>query len=131
MKGTTVITNERPVPCDVDDTLIMTSGKAGEYPDLPRIVVTDPLDPTKVLVFAVNVAMVRILKEEIARGAFTIVWSRGGFAWAEIICNKLELKVDLIMTKPAVYLDDKPVEQWLKDRVYIGPETTYKSIYKP
>lgn len=43
------------------------------------------------------------------RGDFVIVWSKNGVSWAEQAVKKLKLTkyVDLVMSKPSRYVDDK------------------------
>lgn len=119
------ITNERVIPVDVDDTLVMHDFSSIDH----TVEVPDPYSKG-VIEVRPNDPMIRILKDEKARGAFIVVWSRGGFAWARavVLALGLEESVDLISTKPTVYLDDKDVGEWLKDRVWISPGTKYKQI---
>jgi hypothetical protein len=110
---------------DVDDTLVMH--RTSQYDCLRSVVVKDPLGGPSILLDK-NFAMIRLIKEEHARGATIVVWSRGGYQWAKNVVEalKLESYVTMIMSKPTIYFDDKPVEEWLKDRVYIGPNEKYK-----
>lgn len=120
-----VIQSERVVFCDVDDTLVMHTH--GATPS--DLVVDVPCRVTgETLRMVVNEAMVRLVKEEQNRGATIIVWSRGGFQWAKDVVEAVGLKsyVTLVMSKPITYFDDKPVDEWLKDRVYLSPTTPYK-----
>lgn len=117
--------NERIIPVDIDDTLVMHQ-KPLSYPK--QIVVEDPHFPGKFIRLGINEPMVKVLMDEKKRGAHIIAWSRSGYAWAETVLLALNLKnyVDDVYTKPLVYLDDKDVSEWLKDRVYINPAVTYK-----
>lgn len=122
----TVNDNENIAPFDVDGTLILSPS------------ITDPPGSSYVDIFypatekyvrqRVNRAMVNILKEEKSRGAYVLVWSRCGKEWAKNTIKALDLEgyVDHIMAKPRAYFDDLPVEQWLKDRVFIEPDVSYK-----
>ena len=122
----TVNDNENIAPFDVDGTLVLNPS------------ITDPKDSTYVEVYypateklitqRVNRAMVNLLKEEKMRGAFVLVWSRCGKEWAKNVINALALKghVDYVMAKPRAYFDDLPVEEWLKDRIFIDANTRYK-----
>lgn len=120
-----VINNERIVPCDIDDTLVMHEAPMACE---KQVTIEDPFEPGKFIMLGINQNMVKILKDEKARGAFILVWSRNGKAWAETIIKALNLEsqVDMIMAKPLVYLDDSDVSNWLKDRVYIKHNVTYK-----
>lgn len=126
-----VIRNERPIPIDVDGTLIIHTNDFTNICPLETVEVYDPLSGSNIKLRK-NLPMIRLLKEEHARGTFTLVWSRGGYQWASDIIEALGLTdyVDLVMTKPLVYFDDINIEDWLKDRVWIGPDTIYKHIPK-
>lgn len=119
---------ENTRPFDIDDTLILLP-KHDDPADTRYVYVTDPVYPHgELLKFRVHEPMVRLLKEEATRGSFVIVHSRGGYQWAQNVIDALGLRqyVNLCMSKPLVYFDDTPVELWLKDRVYIDPNTRYK-----
>lgn len=117
------LTFERIYPSDVDGTLVehlaVKTDKSIEVPDFVtgNTIVVTPNEP-----------MIRILKEEHARGAFVIVWSKGGNQWANDVVNALGIReyVHLIMTKPSAYGDDKSVESWLTDRIFIPYTEPYK-----
>lgn len=55
------------------------------------------------------------------RDYFIIVWSANGKEWATKIIELLglESQVDLIMTKPREYLDDKSVEKWMTNQIFV------------
>lgn len=126
-----IIRNERVVPCDIDGTLVVHIKEKDNVCTLELVSVYDPLEGAHILLRK-NLPMIRILKEEHARGAYVVVWSRGGFEWASNVIEALELQdyVDLIISKPHIYLDDVEIKDWLKDRVYLDPDTTYKTITK-
>lgn len=117
------INNERIIPVDVDETLVMHDFSAIDN----TVDITDPYTVARIEVRP-NEPMIKILKDEKARGAFIVVWSRGGYAWAKAVIEALDLTeyVDLVMSKPTVYLDDKEVSTWLRDRVWVSPDTKYK-----
>lgn len=114
---------ERIYPSDVDGTLIEHLSEKTDK----TIEVQDFVTGKTILVVP-NEPMIRILKEEYARGAFVIVWSKGGNQWANDVVNALGIRdyVHLIMTKPSAYGDDKPVESWLTDRIFIPYTEPYK-----
>lgn len=120
-----IIESELIRPFDVDDTLILHDPKG--HPEFETVDIFDPIE-NKTITFRVHQPMVRLLKEEHSRGAFILVWSRSGFQWADTVVKALGIadKVHLIMSKPLVYFDDSPVESWMKDRVYLSPDTFYK-----
>lgn len=121
------IKSEYVVMCDVDDTLVMHV-KGDTYSAMSeQVAVQDPIEPRSIILRA-NLPMIRLLKEEHARGAYIVVWSKGGHQWARNVVEALGLQkhVALIMSKPVSYLDDKDVSEWMKNRVYLTPDTVYK-----
>lgn len=120
------IKNERVIMVDVDGTLIDELRDGLDQQD--TVTITDPLRLGRFLQFAINKAMVRLVKEEHHRGSYVVVWSKGGYEWASIIVTALGLTqhVHKVMTKPTAYFDDKPVTEWLTDRVFLDSNTKYK-----
>lgn len=117
---------ERVIPCDIDETLVLHE-KPLQY--ARQITIEDPLAPGKFITLGVNEPMLKIVEDEIERGAFIIFWSRSGYAWAEAVTHELGLVAphhSIICTKPVSYIDDKDASEWLKDRVYVNPNFTYK-----
>lgn len=115
--------NEQVIFVDCDDTLVMwKKAKKGEK----VIAFTDPYDATQHYVVP-HIPHIKILKDRKARGATIIVWSQSGWAWAEAIVKALDIgqSVDMVMSKPVAYIDDKPVEEWMAERIYLGSESMY------
>ena len=117
-----IIKNENIKPFDVDNTLTCDPKDTSFKVD-----VVDPVTKGW-LTIGVNENMVRLLLEEKQRGAFILVWSRGGYEWAKNVLIAIDIvdKVDLVMSKPLAYFDDTPVKKWMKDRIFIGPKERYK-----
>ena len=137
-----VINKEQLRMLDIDDTIVMHRSKHGsaalgsaerwlELQELATRQYVSLIDRItgNVIELEINKNMVRLVKEEHHRGATIIVWSRGGYEWAADVITALGLQdyVHTVMSKPLVYFDDKPVTEWLTDRVYIGPDANYKS----
>ncbi len=123
-----VITNERPIPWDVDGTLIEHIRQTATYDHPEELVwVKDTVRGKTVAVKRME-ANIRLLEEEFSRGAYVIVWSRSGNQWAKEVIKALRLtkKVHLVLTKPIVYVDDLPVEEWMTTRVFLPQGTLYK-----
>lgn len=116
------IKSEQIRPFDVDGCLVIHGEKSG-----PMVYVPDVLGGPDIPL-GINIAMVRLLKEEHARGGYIIVWSRGGYDWARAVVEALGLtrEVSLVMSKPLVYFDDSECKDWMTDRVFIAPDTPYK-----
>ncbi len=114
-----LIENEQIYAFDVDDTLVMWSGdymKPGEG----RIEIRDPYDGA--LVYLVpHQRHIKLARQMKGRGRHVIVWSAGGALWADAVVKALELEdvVDQVMTKPAGYVDDLLVQEWMPKRIYL------------
>lgn len=124
-----ILENERLVMVDVDDTIVMHREFDKSIYSKVKSTRIKCRHTGEILQLEINKNMVRLLKEEHNRGSTIVVWSRGGYQWAADVITALGLEayVDTVMSKPLVYFDDKPVTEWLTDRVYIGPDQFYKS----
>ena len=72
---------------------------------------------------------IKLLKEFKSRGHSVVVWSDGGYDWAQLLVKELNLikYVDLIMCKPKWYLDDLTCKDFLGKHFYF-PLTEKKPI---
>jgi phosphoserine phosphatase len=54
------------------------------------------------------------LKAHSLAGHLVVIWSAGGSSWAETVVRALKLQkyVNVILTKPDYYYDDKEVSHW-------------------
>jgi len=122
-----VIKSENIKFFDVDGTLILPSLGID---DPPKSLYADIYDAVteKYIRVLVHQPMVRLLREEHHRGGHVIVWSRSGYEWAANVVRALDLVpyVNQVMSKPLAYFDDADVSTWMKDRVYLTPDTVYK-----
>lgn len=109
---------ESTVWVDVDDTLVMWGIKAKKGQKL--VAITEPHSGNQVYL-APHIGHIKVLKDRKARGSFIVVWSSGGYAWAETVVRALGLEayVDLCMTKPHLYMDDKDAVSVMGERLYI------------
>lgn len=125
-----IVKSENTVWIDVDDTLVMWP----QNPFVRQYVGPETRDPfdLRFLPFdnygstvwlRPNEKNIKLLKSYKQRGYFVIVHSANGWAWAEDVVKKLMLSesVDMIMTKPAKYVDDLPADGWMM-RVYLKDE---------
>jgi hypothetical protein len=114
-----VINQESTVFVDCDDTLVMW-GKYKEFDTRDKVEIKNPHDGTSSFLFP-HLGHIKVLKDRKARGSFIVVWSSGGFAWAEAVVKALGLEnhVDLCMTKPHMYIDDKKATEWMGEHLYI------------
>lgn len=118
-----VVKNEMTFFVDIDETLVCWL----EPYDPNGFEIIDPNDgmPNKVLPHHPHI---KILKNKKTRGAHVVVWSAGGYAWAEAVINALGLAqyVDQIMTKPSAYMDDKLATEFMGERIYLPPNSNYR-----
>ena len=113
-----VINTDNTVYFDVDDTLVMWN-PSDLYKN--KISILDPYsDETEQLY--INDSHVKMLKRMKSRGKTIVVWSHGGYLWAEAVVKALELEdfVDLILTKVEDYVDDLPVNEWITKNMYLN-----------
>lgn len=112
-----VCETEQVVCIDCDDTLVMWNLEDTTnnipFPDPYLKGLTNFLTP--------NDPHIELLKKHKSRGYTVIVWSAAGFKWAETVVKVLGLEsfVDLVLSKPAKYIDDLPCQEWMGHRVYI------------
>lgn len=116
--------NEHVTPFDVDKTLILPYDPESKN---PWVWVYDAVTNSKIKMTS-HMPNIRLLKEEHHRGSHIIVWSRGGYEWAEAVIEALGLEkyVSDVYTKPYVYFDDLDVKEWMNQRVYLAPDAKYK-----
>ena len=124
-----------PVYFDVDDTLVMWNPTpeqlekdgvdftcpAGQYFDGDDMTQASPEWTAKLVPHKKHIEMLKLHK---MRNHAVIVWSAGGWDWAEAVVKALGLEsyVDLVITKPRWAYDDMPADrilpdiQWLEDK---------------
>lgn len=114
-----VINVESTIFVDCDDTLVMWNTTGIDENKL--ITIPDPYFPANVIKLAPHKGHIKVLKDRKVRGSFIVVWSAGGYQWAEAVVKALgiEVHVDLVMTKPHMYIDDKKAEEFMKEHLYI------------
>ena len=106
---------------DVDETLILH--KMDEFsPYYMRV--KSPFIEGKLIHLLRNEILVEQLKTHYSRGYKVIVWSAQGYKWCQAVIKELGLEqyVNLVMTKPVLYVDDLPVEKFMTNRYYSKPE---------
>src|SRR3990167_4522800 len=102
-----ILPDKQTIYCDVDDTLVMWDFKEGSL--LIDGVCVNP-----------HTTHIEMLKEYKERGYNIVVWSQGGSDWAAAVVKELKLEdiVDLVITKPMVYIDDLHCTQFMGERIY-------------
>lgn len=129
----------QPVFCDVDDTLVMWGMAKKGDPEAVAIkcpssryvralnemgIETDELvketgEWTEYLV--PHKRHIAQLVQHKLRGHTVIVWSAGGWEWAEAVVRSLGIEkyVDLVIEKPMWYYDDRPAEAFMGKPIYM------------
>lgn len=112
----TAIQNERVIFFDVDNTLVLPANEITKT----TLRIIDPYDG-EIRYREPHFPHMKLLRNYNARKAFVVVWSKNGYQWATAVINALGLTnfVDLIMTKPCVYVDDEPPVKWMGEHVFI------------
>jgi len=112
--------------CDVDDTLVLY--RAPE--DYTGTKVTIKFENnlyggfSSESTLAVNQAAIDELKQHKKKGAIIIVWSQGGWDWAQSVVKALKIEkiVDYVVEKPSVVFDDLSMATWSPRRQLPLPE---------
>lgn len=114
-----VIENDNIVCFDVDETLVMWSWPA-EYDG--QTIVFDNFGMAENLL--PHYKHIELLKQFKVRGQYVVVWSQGGYRWAEEVVKKLGIEqyVDEVRCKPKWYVDDLPSSAWMEKRTYMNLE---------
>jgi hypothetical protein len=120
-----VIRSENVIYVDVDDTLVTYPNGIG-WVEEECITLVDPYDGNTTLRLP-HLPNIKLVKNHKARGAHIIVWSQNGFQWAEAVVKALGLQpyIDLIQSKPRMYIDDLPCQEWMGERMYLDPNHAF------
>ena len=116
------IKSHRSVFFDIDDTLIIWDWKNISPDGVGLVDITDPMSGHTECVLP-HERHIKLLKQFKARGHTVVVWSQGGWAWAENVVKALELQdlVDVVMSKPDWYVDDLPSTAFMGSNIYKHP----------
>lgn len=117
--------NERVLPVDCDDTLILwRDPKDGEE----TVDIVCPYDG-KVVTLVKHKPNIKLLKDRHARGCSIKVWSQSGPQWAKAVVDALHLEdyVYLVEGKPFMIVDDLPASAWMPINTYLNPDIKYGS----
>jgi len=114
--------NEQVICVDVDDTLV--SWDTTNSTDLITVVCPNTGCNERL---APHRPHIKIVQNRLGRGALIIVWSAGGYAWAEAVVKALGLEHENlhIYSKPIAYVDDKKSEEWMGEHIYLKPDSPY------
>lgn len=108
--GYAVVHSTRSVWYDVDNTLVFS---LREYPHQ----ISNEIVKINGRKFWVHVPHVETIKDFKARGHTVVIWSAGGAEWAEMVVKALQLEdcVDLVISKPDWFVDDKPANMFMAE----------------
>jgi hypothetical protein len=118
-----VIASEQVIMWDVDQTLVIH----GSVPKGAKCVLITCPYSGKQEYLRVHEAHVKIVRDRHARGATNIVWSHGGYRWAQAVVQALGLEpyVAQIMSKPCMWVDDSSAKSVLGTHMYIPINDNY------
>lgn len=114
---------ESTIWIDVDDTLVMW----GKIPKGSKVVhVTCPYTGEQ-FILRKHLGHIKILKDRHVRGSLIVVWSAAGYKWAAAVIKALGLSayVDLVVSKPHAYIDDKKAKDFMGERIYLSVDGPY------
>lgn len=112
-----VIQSEDVVMYDCDDTLVMWFTECD--PTL-KVKIICPYGGSETWLKP-HARHIDLLKKHHGRGKTVIVWSAGGYKWAQAVVEALGLQdyVHFVMTKPMSYVDDLEAKEILGSRIYL------------
>jgi len=103
------IKNHKITLIDVDETLIFWD----HFDGVPKITVDGAKGP---VVLGVSEKLINRIKQHKNQGHINIVWSHGGYEFAEKVVKALELEeyIDVVMSKASIYYDDTPASDFMQ-----------------
>jgi hypothetical protein len=124
MKKRQVNKSEQVICCDIDDTIVLWNPEApGDKIEIPC-----PHSLHGHFDLKTHEPHIRLVKERLARGAVMIVWSAGGWAWADSVFEALGIDHENIhiYSKPYAYIDDSECQNWMGDRIYLPADSHWR-----
>lgn len=126
-----VIEGKQFIYIDVDDTLVFWNNdrswdknnkEAISFKD-PYVERLDENTPFTYIYLKPNYEVINKLKVYKKEGKTIVVWSAGGWKWAKEVVNTLELQdyVDVVLSKPSVYIDDCFANEFMGQHILITP----------
>ena len=130
-----VLKSDNSVFWDVDDTLVLWSPTVEDREKYGIDIIcpgskilkddgTIDVGPSWTERLVPHFVHIEQLKKHKARGHTVVVWSAGGFDWAEVAVRALGLEnyVDLVISKPDWAYDDLPPEKYMPKSQYMKNE---------
>lgn len=108
------------IAVDIDETLVFMVKEDQEH----DFVLQDPYEVLGTLYLKKHNPNINCVKRGYARGLRYFAWSMAGALWAEVVLKALGIydMMEVVMTKPIRYIDDKPVSEWMTDRTCLEPD---------
>lgn len=105
------LTQHKFAMCDIDDTLVMQDRSI--YPEAERRVINVYGHDVEIVI---NQRLVNRIDYYGKLGWSFIFWSRTGEKWAYAVAKELDLLKYAVatMSKPLVYFDDRPADEWME-----------------
>lgn len=124
LKECNVLDSSNTIFIDVDDTLVMWGDHNHKGKTSRLIRIPDPHLVGENVYLLPHTTHINILKRNHAQGRTVIVWSAAGHEWAQAVVKALDLEkfVSLILGKPILYVDDRPMESWGCMRTYLSKD---------
>lgn len=122
-----IIATEQLGLVDVDGTLLLWDRPVTAKNEHELVEFYDPYECQTKYVLA-HWPHIKIVKDRLKRGAAIIVWSQSGHEWAAQAvkaCGLLGYENLCITSKPVFYIDDLPVTDWMKERIFLSPDSQY------
>lgn len=110
---------------DCDDTLILWNNNYSFNKSDPlSIEIRDPyhIDTEVYLRVRPNLEAIELLKRQHAKDTTIVVWSAGGWQWAEAVVKALGLEqyVSVCMSKPDYYVDDLECKEFMGEFIRVA-----------
>lgn len=119
-----VVPQGNTVYFDVDDTLIYWDDEKidSSILDLARMIRIE-LNGQEIIRYSIEENVREIMLQKLS-GCHVVVWSASGSQWAAAVIEALEMSeyVDVVVSKPTQYYDDKDCKDWMPaKRRHYGP----------
>lgn len=117
-----VIKSHKAIFFDVDDTLLMPNYHTLPHEECDLAILSDPISGFSKK-FLKHKRHIELMEQFKARGHTIIVWSQGGYQWAQNAVKALGIEsiVDVIMSKPDWFVDDLPSSAFMPKNIYLHP----------
>jgi hypothetical protein len=114
-----VIKGNQFVYFDVDDSLVMWQWPNEGTNDF---ITLRPWNDDEVKKLAINTEMVKQLIQHSIRNQTVVVWSAGGWKWAETVVKALGIEkyVTVVIEKPTWVFDDLPPNKFMPKSRWVG-----------